>query len=211
MENMTSPGTLLSGDNATWLEEYYQTWLRTPEQLPEDWRRFFLSPELTVQSVSGDNNISGATLKKQAAVIQLINAWRTQGHLRAKLDPLGLNPPADVPSLQPGFWGLSEEDLLQEFSVTFGAHTTQMPLKQLLNLLEQAWASSQAYELAHLENREEINWLLSRIESSNAPQADAQTCIARFEKLMAAETLERYLHTRYVGQKRFSLEGGESA
>ncbi len=211
MENMTSPGTLLSGDNATWLEEYYQTWLRTPEQLPEDWRRFFLSPELTVQSVSGDNNVSGATLKKQAAVIQLINAWRTQGHLRAKLDPLGLNPPADVPSLQPGFWGLSEEDLLQEFSVTFGAHTTQMPLKQLLNLLEQAWASSQAYELAHLENREEINWLLSRIESSNAPQADAQTCIARFEKLMAAETLERYLHTRYVGQKRFSLEGGESA
>ena len=211
MENMTSPGTLLSGDNATWLEEYYQTWLRTPEQLPEDWRRFFLSPELTVQSVSGDNNVSGATLKKQAAVVQLINAWRTQGHLRAKLDPLGLNPPADVPSLQPGFWGLSEEDLLQEFSVTFGAHTTQMPLKQLLNLLEQAWAGSQAYELAHLENREEINWLLSRIESSNAPQADAQTCIARFEKLMAAETLERYLHTRYVGQKRFSLEGGESA
>ncbi len=211
MENMTSPGTLLSGDNATWLEEYYQTWLRTPEQLPEDWRRFFLSPELTVQSVSGDNNVSGATLKKQAAVIQLINAWRTQGHLRAKLDPLGLNPPADVPSLQPSFWGLSEEDLLQEFSVTFGAHTTQMPLKQLLNLLEQAWADSQAYELAHLENREEINWLLSRIESSNAPQADVQTCIARFEKLMAAETLERYLHTRYVGQKRFSLEGGESA
>lgn len=211
MENMTSPGTLLSGDNATWLEEYYQTWLRTPEQLPEDWRRFFLSPELTVQSVSGDNNVSGATLKKQAAVIQLINAWRTQGHLRAKLDPLGLNPPADVPSLQPGFWGLSEEDLLQEFSVTFGAHTTQMPLKQLLNLLEQAWAGSQAYELAHLENRGEINWLLSRIESSNAPQADVQTCIARFEKLMAAETLERYLHTRYVGQKRFSLEGGESA
>ncbi|EHS5662889.1 2-oxoglutarate dehydrogenase E1 component [Escherichia coli] len=211
MENMTSPGTLLSGDNATWLEEYYQTWLRTPEQLPEDWRRFFLSPELTVQSVSGDNNVSGATLKKQAAVIQLINAWRTQGHLRAKLDPLGLNPPADVPSLQPGFWGLSEEDLLQEFSVTFGAHTTQMPLKQLLNLLEQAWAGSQAYELAHLENREEINWLLSRIESSNAPQADVQTCIARLEKLMAAETLERYLHTRYVGQKRFSLEGGESA
>lgn len=211
MENMTSPGTLLSGDNATWLEEYYQTWLRTPEQLPEDWRRFFLSPELAVQSVSGDNNVSGATLKKQAAVIQLINAWRRQGHLRAKLDPLGLNPPADVPSLQLGFWGLSEEDLLQEFSVTFGAHTTQMPLKQLLNLLEQAWAGSQAYELAHLENREEINWLLSRIESSNAPQADVQTCIARFEKLMAAETLERYLHTRYVGQKRFSLEGGESA
>ena len=211
MENMTSPGTLLSGDNATWLEEYYQTWLRTPEQLPEDWRRFFLSPELTVQSVSGDNNVSGATLKKQAAIIQLINAWRTQGHLRAKLDPLGLNPPADVPSLLPGFWGLSEEDLLQEFSVTFGAHTTQMPLKQLLNLLEQAWAGSQAYELAHLENREEINWLLSRIESSNAPQADVQTCIARFEKLMAAETLERYLDTRYVGQKRFSLEGGESA
>lgn len=64
MENMTSPGTLLSGDNATWLEEYYQTWLRTPEQLRKT-GGVFLSPELTVQSVSGDNNVSGATLKNR--------------------------------------------------------------------------------------------------------------------------------------------------
>ena len=65
MENMTSPGTLLSGDNATGLKSTTRPRLRTPEQLPEDWRRFFLSPELTVQSVSGDNNVSGATLKNR--------------------------------------------------------------------------------------------------------------------------------------------------
>lgn len=158
MENMTSPGTLLSGDNATWLEEYYQTWLRAPEQLPEDWRRFFLSPELTVQSVSGDNNVSGTTLKKQAAVIQLINAWRTQGHLRAKLDPLGLNPPADVPSLQPGFWGLSEEDLLQEFSVTFGAHSQwqQVSLNALVEetlvLVQTAGVQARVDFISELDN-----------------------------------------------------------
>ena len=92
------------------------------------------------------------------------------------------------------------------------AHTPRKcHLSNCLTCWSKPGAGSQAYELAHLENREEINWLLSRIESSNAPQADVQTCIARFEKLMAAETLERYLHTRYVGQKRFSLEGGESA
>ncbi|MBA1723468.1 hypothetical protein G9H41_28230, partial [Escherichia coli] len=66
MENMTSPGTLLSGDNATWLEEYYQTWLRTPEQLPEDWRRFFILPEKTVQKVYGDKKKTGANIKKKA-------------------------------------------------------------------------------------------------------------------------------------------------
>ncbi|WP_142503284.1 2-oxoglutarate dehydrogenase E1 component [Klebsiella sp. 2680] len=210
MENTTSPGALLSGENAAWLEEYYQTWLHSPEQIPEDWRRFFLSQEQDPGVEPSTVATTGTTLKKQAAVTQLIYAWRNLGHLRAKLDPLAQSAVAEVPQLTLAFWGLSEEDLTQEFSVTFGEHTTLMPLKQLLTMLEQSWAGSQGYELAHLDNREEVAWLLARIER-NAPQPDAQTCIARFTKLVAAETLERYLHTRYVGQKRFSLEGGESA
>lgn len=211
MENMTSPGTLLNGDNATWLEEYYQTWLHSPEQLPEDWRRFFISQELSSTETCSAVMASGPALKKQAAVTQLIHAWRHFGHLRAKLDPLSLVELPDVPQLTPAFWGLTEDDLRQEFNVTFGEHSTQMPLKQIISMQEQAWAGSRAYELAHLDNRDEITWLLARIERSNAPQADAQTCLERFDNLVAAETLERYLHTRYVGQKRFSLEGGESA
>lgn len=208
MESMTSPGALLCGDNAAWLEEHYLTWLQSPEQIPEDWRRFFLSQE----QVSGAETsaASGTTLKKQAAVTQLVYAWRNLGHLRAALDPLAQAVIAEVPQLTPAFWGLTAEDLAQEFSVTFGERATLMPLKQLLTMLEQAWAGSLAYELAHLDNREEIAWLLARIERGNIPPPDAQTCMTRFEKLAAAETLERYLHTRYVGQKRFSLEGGES-
>lgn len=211
MESTTSPGALLSGDNAAWLEEHYQTWLQSPDLLPEDWRRFFLSQEQTPDADRSVTAVSGTTLKKQAAVTQLVYAWRNLGHLRAKLDPLAQVAIAEVPQLTPTFWGLTAEDLTQEFSVTFGERATLMPLKQLLTMLEQAWAGSQAYELAHLDNREEIAWLLARIERGNVPPPDTQTCIARFEKLAAAETLERYLHTRYVGQKRFSLEGGESA
>lgn len=211
MESTTSLGALLSGDNAAWLEGYYQTWLQSPEQIPEDWRRFFLSQEQVSVIEPSTAAVSSTTLRKQAAVTQLVYAWRNLGHLRAKLDPLAQTEIAEVPQLTLEFWGLTQEDLSLEFSVSFGKHVTQMPLKQLLTMLEQVWAGSQAYELAHLDNCEEIAWLLTKIERVNAPQPDAQVCMARFEKLVAAETLERYLHTRYVGQKRFSLEGGESA
>lgn len=211
MENITSPEALLSGDNANWLEEHYQTWLHSPEQIPEDWRSFFLSSELTSSTSIPGSVISGQMLRKQAAVMRLIYAWRSLGHLRATLDPLTQAAIPDIPQLAPAFWGLTPDDLACEFSVTFGEHATQMPLKQLLTLLEQAWAGNLTCELAHLEDHEQTAWLLARIERGNAPAPEAQASLARFEKLVAAETLERYLHTRYVGQKRFSLEGGESA
>ncbi|ELC5005080.1 2-oxoglutarate dehydrogenase E1 component [Salmonella enterica] len=211
MKNTTSPDALLNADNASWLEEHYQTWLRSPEMVPEDWRRFFLTEEFLSDDSAATSNVTGATLKKQAAATQLLQAWRNLGHLRAKLDPLDMMQLPDVPQLTPEFWGITAEDLNQEFSVAFGGRHTQMPLKQIIAMLEQAWAGSCAYELAHLDNSDEIAWLLERIERGNVPAPDAQTCMLRFEKLVAAETLERYLHTRYVGQKRFSLEGGESA
>ncbi|MEC5320502.1 2-oxoglutarate dehydrogenase E1 component [Brenneria populi subsp. brevivirga] len=201
---------LFNGESVRFLEDIYRDWLHSPEQIPEDWGRFFLSPELTSADSSSTAAVSGATLQKQAAVTHLIYAWRRLGHLRATLDPLALAEPPDVPQLRPAYWGLTPDDLTQTFSVTLGEHAAQMPLKQLLAALERTWAGSRAYELSHLENHDEVAWLLARIERENAPQPDARTCMARFDKLVAAETLERYLHTRYVGQKRFSLEGGES-
>ena len=210
MENTTSSGALLSGDNAIYLEEYYQMWLESPVSIPEDWRRFFISTEFDPASTPSERALSETSLKKQTAVTLLISAWRNLGHLRAKLNPLAPEATFDVPELTLEYWGLTTEDLTQEFSVVFGGHTTQMPLKQLMTLLEQAWGGTRTCELAHLEDREEIAWLLSRIERSNTPQPAADLCIQRFEKLAAAETLERYLHTRYVGQKRFSLEGGDT-
>lgn len=211
MENTTAPGGMLIGDNATYLEEHYQTWLQSPELIPEDWRRFFLSTEFSPGKTRSDATLFGASLKKQAAVTQLVAAWRSLGHLRAKLDPLSVAPTPDVPQLTPAFWGLTSEDFTLEFSVTFGVHTTQMPLKQIMTMLENAWGGSATCELAHLEDSEEVAWLLARIERGNALPVPEDVCVARFEKLVAAETLERYLHTRYVGQKRFSLEGGEAA
>lgn len=211
MDNTTSPDVLLSADNVGWLEDHYQTWLRSPELVSEDWQRFFLAEESASEESAHAAGVTGSTLKKHVAVTQLIHAWRNFGHLRAQLDPLERVPRPDVPQLTPAFWGLTEEDLGQEFKVSFGGKSTQVPLKQLISMLEKVWAGSRTYELAHLDNREEIVWLLERIECGNIALPDEKTCMARFEKLVAAETLERYLHTRYVGQKRFSLEGGESA
>lgn len=210
MENTTSLNALLSADNANWIEDHYQTWQRSPEQVSEEWRRFFLAEESATEASANPVSVSGATLKKQAAVTQLIYAWRNLGHLRATLDPLEMTPAPDIPQLTPAFWGLTAGDLSQEFIIAFGGHSTQMSLKQLIAMLEKVWAGSCAYELAHLDNHQEIVWMLERVERGNVALPDAQTCMTRFEKLTAAETLERYLHTRYVGQKRFSLEGGES-
>lgn len=107
MENTTSPDALLNADNASWLEEHYRTWLRSPEMVPEDWRRFFLTEEFLSDDSAATSNVTGTTIKKQAAVTQLIQAWRNLGHLRAKLDPLDMMQPPDVPQLTPAFWGLS--------------------------------------------------------------------------------------------------------
>ncbi|MDY4385379.1 2-oxoglutarate dehydrogenase E1 component [Pectobacterium aroidearum] len=204
--------TPLSGENASFLEALYNIWLESPNDLPADWKTFFASGTTPADILGGD--LPGNTvlwLKKQAAVTQLTDAFRRKGHLKAHLDPLSLSPLSAIPELTLAGWGLGTEDLSAEFMVNVGRHTTMMSLRQLLSLLEQTYCGHIGYEFDHVDDADAKRWWLERIEHLSPQQESAEKSLHTLEKLIAAETLERYLHTRYVGQKRFSLEGAESA
>jgi 2-oxoglutarate dehydrogenase E1 component len=154
-----------------------------------------------------------AASAKQAAVSRLIQIWSNRGHLLAKVDPLGLMVRPRPAVLELGYFGLSEADLDTEFFT--GSRTDAIPkrlkLRNILAELERIYAGPIGAEFAHVSDSEERLWLQDRFQEGRTLfkfNADERRNI--LWQLTSAEGLERYLHTKYVGQKRFSLEGGES-
>ncbi|PJK01217.1 2-oxoglutarate dehydrogenase E1 component [Lysobacteraceae bacterium NML91-0213] len=155
--------------------------------------------------------------RKQGSVLKLITAYRSRGHLQADTDPLGMAEKIDAPDLDLPFHGLSDADLDTEFATgpaggtsTFGG-APRMRLRDLLALLRATYAGPIGAEFMHIPQAEQRRWMYERMEKAGGRYslaADEQRRI--LERLTAAEGLERYLHTKYVGQKRFSLEGGDS-
>ncbi|MGK2941072.1 MAG: 2-oxoglutarate dehydrogenase E1 component [Immundisolibacter sp.] len=150
-----------------------------------------------------------AGLQKQNAVQQLINEYRQRGHLAARTDPLELEQLADVPTLHLDYHGLTAADLEVSFAAGDFPLPSGAPLRDLQAALEATYCGSIGFEYAYLSDSEQVNWLRQRIEAGRAAleTAEQRQVLAA---LTAADGLERYLHRRYVGQKRFSLEGGDS-
>jgi len=169
--------------------------------------------------------VSDAQAHKQAGVLKLVTAYRSRGHLAAQLDPLDLEhtfPPSDLealgllprpaaPDLDPAFHGLTNADLDTEFSTGSLAGPQRLKLRDLVTLLKATYASSIGTEFMHISDAEQRRWVHEQLERAGGKfglSADEKKRI--LEKLTQADGLERYLHTKYVGQKRFSLEGGDS-
>jgi len=143
--------------------------------------------------------------------LYLIHAWRMHGHLHADLDPLKLRTAAASPDMELGYYGLSEKDLDRSFPTGDLIAPASMPLSEILDILRQTYSGHIAPELMHMSNTARRQWLQQRLEvTRSTPDFDAETRKNIFTHIMHAEEFERFLHTRYTGQKRFSLEGGES-
>lgn len=217
----------LSGGNMAYIDELYEDYLKDPNAVPTDWRQAFQAlPKLNGQTEDlshreirhyflnhagrpRDKTVSADI--KQAEVSDLINAYRTYGHLIAQLDPLEMAERGSVPSLDLGYHHLSDSDLNQSFFAGHTFHQATLPLSEIYQTLRQIYCGSIGIEYMHIANTEETNWLQSQLESSQGnPQFDAEVRLEILEELIAADGLERYLGTRYVGQKRFSLEGGDA-
>jgi 2-oxoglutarate dehydrogenase E1 component len=225
--------TPLFGGNAAFLDALYEQYLRDPASVEEKWRRYFesLPGPRSAEQAQGPIEAAlaerarrpraaaaapgaGADLNaKQAAVSRLIQLWTNRGHLIANLDPLGLmrRPRPAVLELQ--YFGLTSADLDSEFFT--GSRTEAVPqrmkLRDILGQLDTIYAGPIGAEFAHMSEARERLWLQDRFQAGRllhrfAP-AEKRNILWQ---LTAAEGLERYLHTRYVGQKRFSLEGGET-
>ncbi|MEZ4320160.1 MAG: 2-oxoglutarate dehydrogenase E1 component [Myxococcota bacterium] len=155
---------------------------------------------------------SDAAVERQAATVQMINAYRVRGHFKANIDPLGRREKVEHPELAPAYYGLSEADLAAEVSTRpmFGM-PARAPLRAVLERCQAAYTGSIGAEFMNIDNLEEKRWVQEQLETLPVREVlnrDQQKRILR--KLCDAENFERMLHTRFPGTKRFSLEGAET-
>jgi 2-oxoglutarate decarboxylase len=147
---------------------------------------------------------------KQIRVHALINNYRERGHLLANLDPLDLAKPVMSPELDPATYGLTLWDLSRRFLTDGLAGTTELELAEILQILRDTYCGSIGFEYMHIQNPEEKRWLQRRIEGAQV-QLTKEEQLRILRTLNDAEAFEKFLSTRYIGQKRFGLEGAESA
>jgi 2-oxoglutarate dehydrogenase E1 component len=188
-----------------WLDAQYQLWREDPGKIPADWRGFFEGFELGRQDSTQGNNQDF----RPAAVQTLIRRYREIGHLLACVDPL--TPCTfDHPQLMPEIFGLTKVDLNCVFAPA-DFILPQAKLGQIIEILQQTYCRSIGVEFMHIPLPAERQWLQERMESRrNNPHLAEDVQLAIFRKLQQATSFERFLHKKFLGQKRFSLEGGES-
>ncbi|XXK27289.1 2-oxoglutarate dehydrogenase E1 component [Arenicellales bacterium nBUS_45] len=208
----------LSGESRAYLEGVYEQFLSDPKNVSAEWQSFFSKmpslPDLQSSQISETQSSAGQTdrERKQGAVLRLINAYRTRGHSAANLDPLGIIKPEIPEDFSLDFQGLEESDLAKTFdSGSLACGTPRLTLAEIRQLCEAVYCGPLGVEYMHITNTQEKRWLQERLEASPArPKEDNEIRKHILQRLTAAEGLERYLHKRFVGQKRFSLEGGET-
>ncbi|MBL8111358.1 MAG: multifunctional oxoglutarate decarboxylase/oxoglutarate dehydrogenase thiamine pyrophosphate-binding subunit/dihydrolipoyllysine-residue succinyltransferase subunit [Acidobacteria bacterium] len=155
---------------------------------------------------------SSEAVEKQAKVLPLINAYRVRGHLAADLDPLGADGVKTHPDLDPGAYGFTLWDLDRKFYTNGLAGTQKATLREIIEVLRQTYCGKIGAEYMYIQDPEQKRWLMDRMESTrNKLQPSPEVRKKILGKLVEAESFEKFLHTKYVGHKRFSLEGGESA
>src|SRR3954466_9990475 len=203
--------------NLDLLEQNYQRWQENPESLDPSWLAFFEGFELgDLQLRNGAAAAAGAPVTEagdqplQTRVEGLVYAYRTLGHTIARIDPLAEKRPSN-PLLSLRELGFSEKDLDLVVSSKFFFDGRKMTLREMIALLESIYADSIGSEFQHIQNPRIRNWVRHRLESRPAKHAASRGAeIAVLRTLLEAETFETFLHTRYVGQKRFSLQGAEA-
>ena len=226
--------TPLSGGNAPYVEALYEQFLADPQSVDARWRDYFsklrngaAGEQIHSTVIAGvaaratrprmaaasGTSLTADAAAKQGAVSRLVQIYANRGHLIAKLDPLNMQQRPRPRVLELSYFGLSEADLDTEFLT--GSRPAEvapkLKLREIIAQLEHTYCGTIGAEFAHVSDTEERLWLQDQFlvgRLKGKVSADEQKNI--LWQLSAAEGLERYLHTKYVGQKRFSLEGGDA-
>jgi 2-oxoglutarate dehydrogenase E1 component len=224
----------LSGGSDAYLEELYENYLKNPADVSDQWRGYFekLANQTSATEVSHAEIrdyfqqlarqpaknivIQGGDVeyqKKQEKVINLITAYRSFGHLQANLDPLGLSTGIDNPTLELSHYGFSESDLDMIFDVGSFASLKKpkASLREIYNMLRKIYCNTIGIEYMHINNNDEVIWFQERMEKVWPYfEPTKENKLRILDRLVVADGLEKYIGFKYVGQKRFSLEGGDS-
>ncbi|TMH58555.1 MAG: 2-oxoglutarate dehydrogenase E1 component [Betaproteobacteria bacterium] len=227
----------LFGANAPFIEELYEAYLDDPQSVPEQWREYFDKLQRVPAGPgagSGERDVAHAPIvesfarraragaarpapavagldRKQLSVLQLISEYRFRGVLIADIDPLKRHERPRIAELEPAYYDLSEADMDTQFNTGTFVGPEQASLREIIKALQDTYCGTLGVEYMYLSSRAEKRWIQERLEPVRSkPSYSADTKRHILERLTAAEGLERFLHTRYVGQKRFSLEGGDT-
>ena len=238
MMQQYSSSSYLFGGNAPYIEDLYEDYLNNPGSVPEHWRAYFDAMQNVPGSNGTDSrDIAHSPVqasfaerarmgpicrvvaspdaelgRKRVSVQKLIAAYRNIGSRWADLDPLKRQERPTLPDLEPSFYGFSDTDMDIVFNTSntyFGRET--MALRELLQNLRETYCGTLGIEFMYITDQTEKRWWQAKLETIRSkPDFTADKKKHILERLTAAEGFERYLHTRFIGQKRFSLEGGES-
>jgi 2-oxoglutarate dehydrogenase E1 component len=226
----------LFGGNAPFIEELYEKYLVNPQSVPEEWRDYF--DRMQVLPGATDKDVAHAPVvesfvqrakrgefavdraapaepvtpeRLQVAALLLVTAYRIAGSRWATVDPLKRMPRPNIPELEPAYYDLKEADLDQMVNAGSFVGLERTSLRNLVQALRDTYCRNIGFEYMFISDRAQRQWIQERIEPvRGAPKVSSEEQKRLLRKLTEAEHLERYLHTKYVGQKRFSLEGGES-
>jgi len=218
---MIVPASLGSTWNLSQLEAMYDRWKENPESVDREWQIFFAGFDLGLDRPAAAATAPGAEAppvspraehNEQERVDQLVQAYRDLGHIICTLDPLGFNNQLSHPQLELPAYGLSEYDLEREFACDRVAGLGQRgTLKAIIDHLRATYCGHIGVEYTHITDRKIRAWLNEEIERDrNQPRLSSDEKRRILMKLHQAETLETFIHTKFLGQKRFSIEGGEA-
>jgi len=193
--------------SSDYIEEMYARWQGDPAAVSEEWRLFFTGFEL---AMCPRECVAASKAHKQSQVASVIFAYRSIGHLVAQVDPLG-GAPSAVPDLELERFSLDEGDLDQVFDAGHLGGVGRAPLREILAILQEIYCGPVGVEYVHIQDREVRRWLQGEMEPRrNRPRLDASERKTILSQLVDAELFETFIQSRYMGQKRFSLEGAES-
>lgn len=231
LNKLLAETSFLFGANAEYVEDLHARWLADPGSVDATWRSFFASlvddpaavargaraPVWPKSAPAGPAAATDPEAVRTATVdslraMMLIRAWRSRGHLRANLDPLGLTAPAsDSGELDPATYGFTDADMDRPIFLNFVLGLEYGTIREVMALLRRTYGGNFGIQYMHMADGAERAWMQSRIEGRDKEITfTREGKIAILKKLIEAEGFERYLAKRYPGAKRFGLDGGES-
>ena len=208
--------SFLNAAHSAYFSEMYDQYLKDPDSLEPSWKAFFQGYDFANSDFLKEEVLEGVSLQvpdhvqKEFKVINLINGYRSRGHLFTKTNPVRARR-TYTPTLSLENFGLSDNDLDTVFNAGDIIGLGPQPLKIIVSHLEEIYCDSIGVEYMYIRNPEIISWIQNKLNiNNNQPSFSNDQKIKLITKLIEAVSFENFLHTKFVGQKRFSLEGGES-
>ncbi|HET8859881.1 2-oxoglutarate dehydrogenase E1 component [Marivirga sp.] len=203
--------TYIANAHGNYIEELYQSYKNDPQSVDDSWQKFFEGFEFSQKDFGGNGQATETRVSsKETQVRNLIQAYRMRGHLKSKTNPVRERRPHDARISLEEF-GLKQDDLKEEFSIGQEIGLGKTSLKSIIETLDHIYIGSIGFEYMHIRDPKIVDWFIHKAESSKGdyqPKLDEKKRV--LSKLNEAVVFENFLHTKFLGQKRFSLEGGEN-